>query len=36
MVDDREKTPLYAMYETVIAELGLTLLHTSYPQYDPL
>ena len=31
MVDGREKTPLYAMYETVIAELGLPLLHTAIP-----
>ena len=31
MVDGREKTPLYALYETVIAELGLPLLPTAVP-----
>ena len=31
MVDGREKTPLYAMYEKVIAELGLPILKTSVP-----
>ena len=31
MVDGREKTPLYAMYEIVIAELGLPILKTSVP-----
>ena len=31
MVDGREKTPLYAMYEKVIVELGLPLLKTAVP-----
>ncbi|EFC75885.1 hypothetical protein HMPREF0649_01036 [Segatella buccae D17] len=31
MVDGREKTPLYAMYEKVIAELGLPVLKTAVP-----
>ena len=31
MVDGREKTPLYVLYETVIAELGLPLLPTAVP-----
>lgn len=31
MVDGREKTPLYALYETVIAELRLPLLPTAVP-----
>ena len=31
MVDGREKTPLYAMYEKVIADLGLPILKTAVP-----
>ena len=31
MVDRREKTHLYAMYEKVIAELGLPILKTAVP-----